>query len=538
MTVSPDQLSRGSRAASAGGAAGTPEAQDKPVDMKRADAGYKDVVSSKSDISLYDRLKDYSRSGTYPFHMPGHKRRMGGMGDPYAIDITEIEGFDDLHSPEGVLKEAQERAARLYGSEETYFLVNGSTAGILTAISAAAAAGNKKEPVFLIARNCHRSVYHALYLSHARIAYVFPEEIACAPSVRTAGRIRPGDVLEAIDRLKAAGDADRLCGIIITSPTYEGVVSDTAKIAGIAHGMGALLIVDEAHGAHFGLDQLLPESAVKAGADLVIQSMHKTLPSLTQTALLHVNGPLADREKVRRFLKIYQTSSPSYVFMAGMDQCIRDLEKNRGPLIGEWIKRLNGFYRRCASLRIMSAVHVDDPGRILIGAGGRLSGTQICDILRDRFSIEPEMAGDTYAVCISTLADTQEGFDALSGALEVMDGELCEECGHAGENGPTGKNGPAGENGGTAEGVFEPETELALYEAWDAPSEEVPLSECADRTAAEFVYLYPPGIPLLVPGEKICEGLVSQIAGYYEEGRKLQGIGKNKHTALLRVLAK
>ena len=497
-------------------------------------------MEEKKNISLYERLSKYASDGTYPFHMPGHKRRCGVMGNPYSFDITEIDGFDDLHHPSGILKEAQERAAALYGSEETFFLVNGSTAGILTAISAAVSgfrtrAGAAAEdalirPLFLAARNCHRSVYHALYLNRADVKYLLPENIMPAPALLTAGGIRAEDVKKELGRLPADSG---LCGIVITSPTYEGAVSDISKIAEAAHERGAMLIVDEAHGAHFGLDPSLPKSAVSCGADLVIQSMHKTLPSLTQTALLHVNGPLADRDKIRRFLKIYQTSSPSYVLMAGMDQCIRGLEKDRKQMILSWNERLKAFYSRCDSLSVMSAVYIDDPGRILISADGRLSGTQICDILRNRFRLEPEMAGDTYAVCISTMADVQEGFDRLFHALETMDRELIRD----------GDAAPAAAPAKTRvikirEKIKDlPEAKLMICEAWDAPSEILPLQKSIGRVASDFVYLYPPGIPLLVPGERITKDLAVKISDYYAEGRSLQGIETAADEAMVRVIS-
>ena len=257
-------------------------------------------------MNLYDRLLQYQSSEMYPFHMPGHKRRKDDFANPFFIDITEIEGFDNLHHAEGILKDAQDRAAALYHSEETYFLVNGSTCGILAAVSACTARGGK----ILMARNCHKAAYHAAYLRGLDIEYLYPEK---EDIFGINGGIHE-DIVE-----KALEEFQDIQAVMITSPTYDGVVSNVEKIAQIVHRKGIPLIVDEAHGAHFGFHEYFPKSSVEMGADLVIHSLHKTLPSLTQTALLHVNGNRVDRECLRKFLDIYQTSSPSYVFMAGMD---------------------------------------------------------------------------------------------------------------------------------------------------------------------------------------------------------------------------
>lgn len=228
--------------------------------------------------NIFDKLKNYSDSDYYAFHMPGHKRNLDLMDgtSPYRIDITEIDGFDDLHHAEGILKEAQERAAEVYHADETHFLVNGSTVGILSAILGTTEKGDS----ILVARNCHKSVYHAIYLNELDPVYLYPKfdtELGLSTEI------------DAEDVQKALEEHPKIRAVMIVSPTYDGVVSDIEKIAEIVHEAGCLLIVDEAHGAHFGFDPYFPESANMYGADLVINSLHKTLPALTQTALLHVN---------------------------------------------------------------------------------------------------------------------------------------------------------------------------------------------------------------------------------------------------------
>ena len=212
------------------------------------------------DYSLYQRLKTYSKSDYYPFHMPGHKRKKMEFINPFQWDITEIDGFDDLHHPEGILKEAMEKAAALYQSDATFFLVNGSSCGILTAISAVGSGGVKNEK-FLIARNCHKSVYHGLLLNRLEALFLHPE---LSDTFQCAGGVSPEQVEAAMMR-----ETD-IKGVVITSPTYDGLVSDVKKISEIVHRHDAVLIVDEAHGSHFPFHPFFPNSALELGADAVI----------------------------------------------------------------------------------------------------------------------------------------------------------------------------------------------------------------------------------------------------------------------------
>ena len=370
-------------------------------------------------MNLYDKLLQYQSSEMYPFHMPGHKRRKDDFANPFLIDITEIEGFDNLHHAEGILKDAQDRAAALYHSEETYFLVNGSTCGILAAVSACTARGGK----ILMARNCHKAAYHAAYLRGLDIEYLYPEK---EDIFGINGGIHE-DIVE-----KALEEFQDIQAVMITSPTYDGVVSNVEKIAQIVHRKGIPLIVDEAHGAHFGFHEYFPKSSVEMGADLVIHSLHKTLPSLTQTALLHVNGNRVDRECLRRFLDIYQTSSPSYVFMAGMDSCVCLLEKRGGELFESLRRNLEVFYKQTESLGCIylanhglmgkSGIHDFDRSKLVISArNAGFTGNQLANLLRNRYHLELEMAGGSYGLALTSISDTEEGFLRLSEALKEID---------------------------------------------------------------------------------------------------------------------
>lgn len=237
---------------------------------------------------LYKELEAYGKSDFYPFHMPGHKRNPEFVDGvfPFERDITEISGFDNLHHPEGIIKEAQEAAACLYGTKKCLFSVNGSTAALQAAISACVQKGGK----ILMARNCHKAVYHTLYLRDIQPVYIYPQS---DPKLGINGGISPTRVERYLEENQ---DVE---AVLITSPTYDGVVSDVKNIAHAAHKFGIPLIVDEAHGAHLRFSDYFPDSAVELGADIVVQSFHKTLPSMTQTAVLHVCSSRTDMEKIK-----------------------------------------------------------------------------------------------------------------------------------------------------------------------------------------------------------------------------------------------
>ena len=478
---------------------------------------------------LIGRLERYGDSAYYPFHMPGHKRNMPEeagpvLGSAARLDITEIEGFDDLHRPEGVLLEAQRQAAEVFGADETFFLVNGSTAGILTAVSAAVKKGGK----LLMARNCHKSVYHAVFLRELQPVFLYPQVLEGG----VADAIAPEQVEEALSR------CPDIQAVLITSPTYDGVVSDVEAIAGIVHRAGAVLIVDGAHGAHFGFAPGQSESPVRLGADLVVQSLHKTLPALTQTALLHRNGERVSSEAVRRFERIYQTSSPSYLMMGSMDFCAGLLKKQGRQIFADFEKRLDGLYERLSGLRVLRCLSAAlpgqgrmkafDRGKLLISTQNeKITGNLLYKELLNRYHLQMEMVCDTYVTAILTPWDTGDGLLRLAEALEELDERLLRQ------NGP-----PENDDGlkapetaaQTEKGIPRswPRTTAAvlLYEAVEAPKSAEPLLEAAGKISATYVNLYPPGIPLIIPGELITEEIIKLINRYVRLGLNVQGVEK------------
>lgn len=452
------------------------------------------------------------------------------MADFFCIDITEIEGFDNLHHAEGILREAQERANRLYGADETFFLVNGSTAGILAAVMAAARPGEE----ILIARNCHRSVYHAALMQDLKVHYYRPKMIQ-------EYDICDGVSAEEIGRL--LDDHPAIKAVVITSPTYEGIISDVAKIAAAVHDRDKILIVDEAHGAH--LDPHMG-GAVAAGADLVIHSLHKTLPSLTQTALLHVNGGRVNRDRLHGYLAMVQSSSPSYILMAGMDACVRFLEKEGKERFAFFREQRENFLKKTENLRYLAIGKMTDlseneyalldwdMGKILISVkDAGMTGKQLSDMLRDDYHMELEMAAATYGLALMTWMDTAEGWQRLADALLLIDDRIEKERSgqtrrliKAAKEGMLQESGPAGEwPQGTARAAAGlPRTVMTLAQAFHSEHEEVLIKEAADRISADFINLYPPGIPLAVPGEKLTKMLLDHIAENVRKGFTVQGL--------------
>ncbi|MCD8230872.1 MAG: aminotransferase class V-fold PLP-dependent enzyme [Clostridiales bacterium] len=523
---------------------------------------------------LDDELMKYSRSDYYPFHMPGHKRQKLGDFLPEEIDITEIDGFDNLHHAEGILREGQERLARVFGADESFYLVNGSTGGLLSAICGCIRKGDR----ILIGRNCHKAVYHAAYLTEAKVEYLYPEPT----EFEIQGSIAPEQVEE---KLKEYPDVR---AVVITSPTYDGIVSDISSIAEVVHRHGILLIVDEAHGAHFGFSEGFPKKAIALGADLCIESLHKTLPAYTQTAVLHMvkqsnrsrfeenvvsvnNGRMSpsddsreywlDSVRVRRYLGIFQSSSPSYVLMAGIDRCVRMVEEDvkryaqaktrQESLFWKYEERLRRFYERCEGFRFVEVfpymnsgegaegVFEKDNSKILISAeAAGLHGQQLYDLLLERYHLQMEMASGHYVTALTSIMDTEEGFQRLYDALHEIDESAAEPGGGVtyGENQQVKEEWNGSIIGKTVNHCHSADwlTPVRLYsyrkkamelvDAIDADHMSLALSESEGRISGDFVWLYPPGVPILMPGELITGDVLELLAICRARHMQVQGM--------------
>ena len=484
---------------------------------------------------LINRLAAYARSDMYPFHMPGHKRRTGpedsfmnscvdSFTNPFAVDITEIEGFDNLHHPEGILKDSMKWAADVYGADQTYYLINGSTGGILAAVCGSVPRGGR----ILVSRNCHKSVYHGICLNQLKTSYVYPQEIE---GLGIQGGITAEDVDRMLNRYMDTQ------AVLIVCPTYDGIVSDIEAIARIVHRAGLPLIVDEAHGAHFRYDAMFPVSALDLGADVVIQSVHKTLPSLTQTALLHIKcnrpdgGCYADRERIDRYIHMVQSSSPSYVLMASIENSIYQMEQTDMAPYGKQLHKLRRRLGQMRHLRLadtgligqagirdldISKIVVSTRGTCLYPAEDGLTGftgAQLDDILRREYHLEMEMYGADYVTAITTVMDSGEGLERLGDALTRIDSQLT-DAGYK----PDGRS-------GNQKSVYSMrcDTAMSMGEAMEEKMASVGLEDSAGCISGEFVYIYPPGIPIVAPGEWISRPILEVILEYRDKGLPVQG---------------
>lgn len=430
---------------------------------------------------IYDALMEYSKTDVYPFHMPGHKRAvMNGLGNVYHLDITEIPGFDDLHMPEGIIRESMDMVRDFYGTKESYYLVNGSTCGLLATISAVCRTGDQ----IILSRNCHRSVHNAVALLGLDPIYW-----------------EKGKPLPLTERVRA---------VVVVSPDYEGFVANIASLAAQVWETEAVLIVDEAHGAHFPFHEAFPTSAIALGADIVVQSLHKTLPALTQTGLLHVCSDRIDRSRLEYYLSVYQSSSPSYVLMASAEYAIdyaiyyKVAWERYVALLREYREKLAGLgHIRLADFKGQGY----DIGKIvLLVAGYNRTGLSLAETLRRQFRIEVEMAELDYVVLMTSLMDTRKGMERLYQALLTIDQDMVR----------------------TGTGVRKPhvpwgEKVMTPRQALEAPSMLLPY-EAADRyVSGDYLYLYPPGVPLVVPGEKIDQEIIRCIRQYIEHGFTVRG---------------
>lgn len=451
-----------------------------------------DLGKDKND--LLTELTAYTGRDYYPFHMPGHKRNteLCGMGNPYGLDITEIDGFDNLHDAQGILNYAMKEAAELYDAEETYFLINGSTCGILAAIHAC----TKQGDMVLVARNCHKSVYHAMYLRQLVPVYLCPriwQGISMGVS--------PEDVAQALRTYP------EIRAVMIVSPTYEGIVSPVREIAEIVHDFGCPFIVDEAHGAHFGFAEGFPETAVRLGADLVIQSVHKTLPALTQSALLHLGsgqrtkrkGYAVDRERLQRYLSIFQSSSPSYLLMAGIQNSLRIVKEQKDVLFPRLLENIAFLHKKTEKLQCLSLLSLknSDPSKLVIfikPSSGR-NGHWLYRILLKKYHLQMEMESLWYVLAMTGIADRREGFERLSNALQEIDAHLlsCRER--------KGQGMMEEEQEKEETGCLLPPQAGTIQKALDSPKEQCLLDSAIGHISADYLSFYPPGIPVLVPGK-------------------------------------
>lgn len=473
---------------------------------------------------LKDKLESYAKSGIYPFHMPGHKRNENLASSlPITHDMTEVDGLDDLHCPNGILKEAMDNASEFFGADKTFFLVNGSTCGILAALASCTKRGDK----IICARNCHKSVYNGISLLGISPLYITPKTIPLPFGIY--GSIEPSAIAETLNQ------SPDVSAVIITSPTYEGVISDIKSISKLCHAHNVPLIVDEAHGAHLGHFGGFECGAVKCGADIVIQSTHKTLGAVTQSALLHICGNIVNPDKVAQKLSVFETSSPSYLIMESIDSAICTLQKNGNELFSAYSARLSRFSEKAKCLKNIEImfygknegksygdVFAFDRGKLIISAVKLgISGVQLAEILLKKYKIQVEMSSLNYIVAMTSYCDTDAGFERLFTALSEIDRSPVGTFVPKDTVMPTGYT-----------------RAIEIFEAEQLDVQEVPFEESAGKVCGEFVFAYPPGIPLIVPGEMVTDELIGIIHTLKSAGVAIKSSisGDCEHTAIIKKL--
>ena len=460
------------------------------------------------DFNLTEKLFEIKEKGRYPLHMPGHKRseKMARFGNelslPYEYDITEIEGYDNLHAPEGILLEMGRSAASLYGARNAYPLVNGSTSGIISAIGACA----KKGDSIILSRGSHKSVYSAIELYSLKPTYIYPD-ICNEYSIFAS--ITPKDVEKAFETTPDASV------VVITSPTYEGVISDIKAIADVVHSHGALLVLDCAHGAHLAFceNEYFPSAQMKY-ADFAVVSLHKTLPSLTQTALcLAFTERAAELDgNIRRKLSIFMSSSPSYILLSSIDKCISIVKNHSEELFSEYTEILCAFEEKINSLenlrvlgygknKASGGIFALDRGKLNVFcdklvdfAGNKVTADVLAKFLRLN-GFEPEMVSRDYLILMTSVMDEREKLLKVADLLCHFD-QWCKREDCDGDQ-------------------FIYPTPIII----DAPSnviecdhERVSLDSAVGRISLDYVMCYPPGIPILCPGEMITAEIIDFIA--------------------------
>lgn len=464
-----------------------------------------------NNIPILKALKDYTKEDISYFHMPGHKggnvfKKIGFTEFDFnllAMDVTEVPGIDNLHCPEAAIQEAQELAADAFGADHSFFLVNGTTGGIYSMILGTTSPGDK----IIIPRNCHKSVTGAVILGRLQPIYINPE---IDSKLHIASGISPAEVQKAME---AHPDAK---AVVITNPTFYGVCSDIERIAQIAHEKNMLLLVDEAHGSHFGFHAELPKTALQCGADIVAQSTHKTLPAMTQSSMLHIKSEHVDIDKVKLFLQLTQSTSPSHVLLASLDTARYIMQQKGEELLTEvmtWCNRLRQDLNEQGLLYCLSKEDIGRDGifdidstRITVNLDRiGIGGTEADELLRRKFKLQVEMADLYNIVAICSVGDNESSIMRLGNVLKTIAQEA--------------KVQNSSEVNQQAMVAFEniPSMQLLPWEAVYQPKEQIPVEQCIGRICGEMIVPYPPGIPILMPGEIIKKELID----YAMECRRL-----------------
>ncbi|MHB9146391.1 MAG: aminotransferase class I/II-fold pyridoxal phosphate-dependent enzyme [Symbiobacteriia bacterium] len=483
---------------------------------------------------LLDAVLRYAESGVARFHMPGHKggravhERLAAALGPrtLAMDATGVLGLDDLHQPGGVIAAAQDLAAEAFGADHTFFLVNGTSAGVQAMLLAACGPGEE----IIVGRNLHKSAQAGLVHSGARPVYLRPE-VEGSSSMGLG--VTPEAVAEAIRQHPGAR------AVLLVNPNYHGVTSELQAIAALAHDAGMMLLVDEAHGAHFRFHSAFPQPALDAGADMCSHGIHKVLGGLTQASMLHLKGSRPDPGRVHRILQTLQSTSASYLLLASLDAARQDAvlrgpAQLQGPL--ELARRLRRELQELAPLATFGPELVGRPGcagldelKVTVHTGGLgVTGQRVEEWLRYRWNIQVEMSDLSSVLFMLGPGTRPEDLDRLLAALQHLVGDGRQDAAGVGPR-----------PGWTAAGLGVsarldvagtpstlpplPPQELSPREAFYLPARAVPLSAARGAVSADLVTCYPPGIPILCPGERVTAEVMAYLELIARSGLRVSG---------------
>jgi arginine/lysine/ornithine decarboxylase len=460
---------------------------------------------------LYEALINHSRTNKWSFHVPGHKnghifeeRARAHFQSVLPLDVTELSGLDDLHHPEGMILKAQQLLANYYRVKQSFFLVNGSTCGNHAMILSSF---NDDDIVF-VQRNCHKSVLNGLELAGVTPVFLHTE-------MDEDGGYPLGVDLQTVKQ--AVNYHPNVKGIILTNPTYYGLQQDIQDIADLIHSLDGVVLVDEAHGAHFGLKDM-PISSIHKGADMVVQSAHKTLPALTMGAYLHVNSERVDIHRLKHALQLVQSSSPSYLIMASLDLSRLYLENLNNDEINRILSQSEDMRKYIDSLphlKVMKASdrYEIDPLKITVQSDRELSGYELQELF-EKEGLFTELADDRNVLFVLPLGPLNDSTD-----LQRVLKKVADQLPRYNKRERTKQS--------LTDVLQVSRLSLSYREMRGLQSKSLSMMDSEGQIAAEAVIPYPPGIPLVAKGEKITSKHIGEYFTLKKKGARFQGITEN-----------
>ena len=469
------------------------------------------MIKKQDTTPILDAAGAYAKQRPVYFCIPGHRYENGAPSDLSALwgdevfktDLTETPLTDDLHDAQGPILDAQKLSSELWGADSSYFLVNGSSCGIQAMIMTCSG----EDHSICIARNAHKSAFAGLVFSGARPVYAYPN----TTEYGFYGGIDPKE----IDLILS--ESPDCKAVLIVSPTYHGVLSDIKAIADVCHSHGAALLVDEAHGSHLYFSDNLPKGALQSGADACVQSIHKTAGALTQSSLLHVKGGLINRRLLESNLRLVQTSSPSYLLMSSLDAARKELALNGKEMAEKAlelsrharkkIKIINGL--KCAGRELVGTCNIFDMDetRLVISAQEiGISGFELKEMLFCKHNIDVEFADDKSIVAIITYANSKEDIDVLINALESI-----------------AKGREKKQTNTACKPIPRAEYAISPRKAYFSESTQLDFDKALGKISAEMIAPYPPGIPVLYPGEIISKDIQDLLINHKKNKGRMHG---------------